>query len=75
MLESAKDWNYVSVGTMLFITNTFQVISNESVNQQTLDVVAEFVEDLVQHNFSSFGRAHSLLPGNGYNSGVCGPTG
>jgi hypothetical protein len=73
MLESAKDWNYVPVGTMLFITRTFQVISNESVDQQTLDVVTEFVADLLQQNFSSFGRAHSLLPGNGYNSGVCGP--
>jgi len=75
MLDSAKDWNYVPVGkTMLFITSTFQVIDNESVAQQTLDVVEEFVADLVQRNFSSFVKAHSLLPGNGYNSGVCGPT-
>lgn len=71
LLKSAEDWSYVPVGTMLFITSTFQVISNEDVNQQTLDVVAEFVEDLLQRNFSSFARAHSLLPGDGYNSGVC----
>jgi Lipase (class 3) len=75
LLNSAKDWNYVPVGTMLFITSTFQVISNESLAQQTLDVVAEFVEDLVKHDFSSFGDAHTLLPGYGYNSGVCGPAG
>jgi len=74
MLQSAEDWNYVPVGTMLFITSTFQVIANESVTQQTLDVVAEFVEDLVQRDFSSFARAHTLLPGDGYNSGVCRPT-
>ena len=74
LLESAKDWNYVPVGTMLFITSTFQVISNESVAHQTLNIVAEFVEDSLQRNFSSFARAHSLLPGNGYNSGVCGPS-
>jgi hypothetical protein len=75
MLDSAKDWNYVPVGkTMLFITSTFQVISNESVDQQTLDVVGEFVTDILQRDFSSFGNAHSLLPGKGYNSGVCGPS-
>jgi hypothetical protein len=73
MLDSAKDWNYVPVGKMLFVTSTFQVIDNESVAQQTLDVVEEFVEDLVQRNFSSFAKAHSLLRGDGYNSGVCGP--
>jgi triacylglycerol lipase len=77
LLESAKDWNYVPVGTMLFITSSFQVISNETVEQQTLDVVEEFVKDILQRNFSSFGRAHSLLPasrmpGTGYNTGVCG---
>jgi len=49
---------------------TFQVIADESVNQQTLDVVAEFVEDLLQQNLSSFARAHLLLPGGGCNSGV-----
>ena len=75
LLQSAKDWNYVPVGTMLFITSTFQVISNESVTQQTLDVVAEFVEDFLKQNFSSFGQAHSLLPKLGYNSGVCGSAG
>jgi Lipase (class 3) len=77
LLETAKDWNYVPVGTMLFITSTHQVISDESVDQQTLDIVTEFAEDLLQDNFSSFGRAHSLLPdsvlpGTGYNAGVCG---
>jgi len=72
MMDSARNWDYVPVGTMLFITRTFQVIANESVDQQTLDVVLEFADDLVHQNFSSFARAHSLLPGNGYNSGVCG---
>ena len=77
LLDRAKDWNYVPVGTMLFITSTFQVISNESEDQQTFDVVAELVKDILQRNFSSFGRAHSLLPhskqpGTGYNQGVCG---
>jgi len=72
MLKSAEDWNYVPVGTMLFVTKTFQVIANEDVALQTADVALEFVEDLVKRDFSSFGDAHSLLPGKGYNCGVCG---
>jgi len=72
MLTSAQDWNYVPVGTMLFVTSTFQVIANESVASQTLDVVKEFADDFLKQNFSSFGDAHSLLPGRGYNSGICG---
>ena len=72
MLKSAEDWNYVPVGTMLFVTKTFQVIANEDVALQTADVILEFMEDLMTRDFSSFGDAHSLLPGKGYNSGVCG---
>ena len=72
MLQSAQDWNYVPVGNMLFITSNFMVISNEDPTAQKLDVVAEFVADLLTKNFSSFGDAHSLLPGKGYNSGICG---
>jgi triacylglycerol lipase len=72
MLKSAEDWNYVPVGTMLFVTSSFQVIADQSVTLQTLDVIAEVVDDFLKKNFSSFGDAHSLLPGKGYNSGVCG---
>lgn len=72
MLQSARDWNYVPVGTQLFITSDFRVISDEDIVAQRLDVAAEFVEDLLSKNFSSFGDAHSLLPGKGYNSGICG---
>jgi hypothetical protein len=43
------------------------------VEAQIWDVVKEFGEDLWAEDFSSFANAHSLLPGNGYNSGVCGP--
>jgi hypothetical protein len=58
---------------MQFITSSFQVISNETVEAQIWDVVKEFGEDLWAEDFSSFANAHSLLPGNRYNSGVCGP--
>ena len=71
MLKSAEDWDYVPVGSMLFVTSTFQVIADENVTMQTLDVVKEFMGDFLKGDFSSFGDAHSPLPGKGYNSGVC----
>lgn len=74
LLESAREWTYVPVGKMLFITRSFTVIENEDVKQQTLDVVVEFAEDILQLNFCSVLRAHTLLPGNGFQNGVCGST-
>jgi len=74
MLQSAKDWNYAPVGNMLFVTSDFKVVADENLVSQRLDVVAEFVEDFLHQNFSSFGDDHTLLPGKGYNSGVCGAT-
>lgn len=71
LFQSAENWNYVPVGSELFITESFQVISNESDAAQVWDVTKEFGEDAWHENFSSFGVAHSLAPGNGYNSGVC----
>jgi hypothetical protein len=68
---SAENWNYVPVGTMQFITSSFEVISNETVEAQIWDVTKEFGEDLWDEDFASFAVAHSLAPGNGYNSGVC----
>jgi len=56
---------------MLFVTSDFTVIPNEDPNAQRLDVALELVQDLASRNFSSFGDAHSLLPGKGYNSGIC----
>ena len=72
LFQSAEDWNYVPVGELKFITSSFQVITNESLDAQIWDVVKEFGEDLLKANFFSFVRAHILNPGNGYNSGVCG---
>jgi hypothetical protein len=72
LFQSAESWNYLPVGAMQFITSAFQVISNESVEAQAWEVAKEFGEDAWAENFSSFGAAHSLLPGHGYNSGVCG---
>lgn len=72
LFKSAENWNYVPVGPMQFITSAFQVISNETVEAQIWDVTKEFGEDCWSEDFSSFGVAHSLLPGNGYNSGICG---
>ncbi len=72
LLQRAQNWNYVPVGNMLFITSDFKVIPNEDPTAQKFDVAVEFVQDLVKKNFSSFADAHSLLPGKGYNSGICG---
>jgi|SRR5271165_6434132 len=72
LLERAKDWNYVPVGSMQFVTKDFKLISGESLLAQELDMAEEFIEDFAKRNFSSFGDAHSLRPGYGYNSGICG---
>ena len=72
LFGSAETWNYMPVGAMQFITSTFQVILNESVEAQTWEVAKEFGEDAWAEDFSSFGAAHSLLPGDGYNAGICG---
>ena len=72
LFRTAENWNYFPVGTMQFITSAFQVIPNETIEAQTWDVAKEFGEDAWAEDFSSFGAAHSLLPGDGYNSGVCG---
>jgi hypothetical protein len=74
LFKSAEDWNYVPVGTMQFVTSDYKVISDETAEAQIWDVTKEFGEDCWNEDFSSFGVAHSLLPGNGYNSGVCGTT-
>lgn len=73
LFQSAEDWNYVPVGVQQFITSSHQVISNEPVEAQIWDVVKEFGEDLWKENFYSFVDAHILVPGKGYNLGVCGP--
>ena len=54
------------------IPSTFQLVLNESVEAQTWEVAKEFGEDAWKGNFSSFGAAHSLLPGYGYSAGICG---
>jgi hypothetical protein len=70
LFQSAENWNYVPVGSQEFITSTFQVQPNYSVEMQTLDVVWEFGSDLYHEDFSSFAAAHSLAPGGGYNSAL-----
>lgn len=70
LFEEAENWNYVPVGSQEFITSSFQVVPNYSVEMQTLDVVWEFGSDVYHKDFTSFEAAHSLAPGGGYNSGV-----
>jgi hypothetical protein len=70
LFESAENWNYTPVGTQEFVTSSFQLEANYSVDFQTLDVVAEFVKDLYNEDFSSFAAAHSLAPGYGYNNAL-----
>jgi hypothetical protein len=59
---------------MQFVTSDYKVITDETVEAQIWDVTKEFGEDCWSEDFSSFGVAHSLLPSNGYNSGICGTT-
>jgi hypothetical protein len=70
LFQSAEGWNYAPVGTLEFITSSFQLEANYSVALQTLDVVREFGSDLLSENFSSFAAAHSLAPGGGYNTAL-----
>jgi hypothetical protein len=70
LFESAKGWNYVPVGSQEFITSSFQVQANYPVEIQTLNVVLEFGSDLWNEDFTSFGNAHSLAPGFGYNKAL-----
>jgi len=67
LFESAENWNYVPVGSQEFITSTFQIVPNYSVELQTLDVVSEFGTDLYNEDFSSFGDATTTAPGGGSN--------
>jgi len=67
LFKSAEGWNYVPVGSELFIESDQQtIINNESIDSQVWDVVKEFGEDLLRLDFSSFGAAHTLHPGFGY---------
>lgn len=67
LFESAEGWNYVPVGSQLFIESNQQtIISNESIDAQVWDVVKECGEDLLHVDFSSFGAAHTIHPGYGY---------
>jgi hypothetical protein len=67
LFQSAENWNYVAVGSQQFITSSYQIVPNYSVELQTLDVVWEFGSDLYHEDFTSFGDAHTLAPNYGYN--------
>jgi len=67
LFQTAENWNYVPVGSQEFITSTFQIVPNYSVELQTLDVVSEFGTDLYNEDFSSFGDATTTAPGGGSN--------
>jgi pimeloyl-ACP methyl ester carboxylesterase len=67
VFNKAQDWNYVAVGSELFIeSDQHTIIDNESAASQVAAVVKEFGEDLLRRNFSSFVNAHVLDTGDGY---------
>jgi hypothetical protein len=70
LFERAEGWNYTSVGSQEFITSSFQIEPNYSVEMQTLAVVYEFGRDLWHEDFSSFAAAHTIAPGSGYNKAL-----
>jgi pimeloyl-ACP methyl ester carboxylesterase len=67
LFKSAENWNYVAVGSELFIEADKQTITpDEPIESQVWDVVKEFGEDIWDENFSSFAAAHTISPGGGY---------
>jgi hypothetical protein len=67
LFRRAEDWNYVPVGSELFIeADKHTIISNEPIESQIWDVVKEFGEDIRDVDFSSFASAHTISPGGGY---------
>jgi len=67
LFKSAEGWDYVPVGTGLFIEeDQHTIISNEPIESQVWDVVKEFGEDLWDEDFSSFAAAHKIAPSGGY---------
>jgi hypothetical protein len=70
-LHGAESWGYEPVGSMLFITQARQLISDEPIAKQIWDVVTEIGDDLWHANFESFVDAHSHDCGLGYMTGAC----
>ncbi|HYL74155.1 MAG TPA: lipase family protein [Bryobacteraceae bacterium] len=67
LFHRADGWNYVPVGSELFIEmDKHTIISNEQLGAQIWDVVKEFGEDTWERDFSSFVAAHTISPGGGY---------
>jgi len=67
LFKSAEGWDYVPVGSELFIeADKHTIIANESVEAQTWDVAKELGEDFWDSDFSSFAAAHTISPGGGY---------
>ena len=67
LFKRAEGWDYVPVGSQLFIeADKHTIISNEPLASQIWDVVKEFGEDIWDRNFSSFAAAHTVTPGGGY---------
>jgi pimeloyl-ACP methyl ester carboxylesterase len=67
LFKSAQGWNYVPVGSELFVeADKHTIISNEAVSSQIWEVTKEFVEDALDGDFSSFVAAHTIAPGGGY---------
>lgn len=70
LFKEAENWNYVPVGSQQFITSSFEIVAGYPVELQTLDVFGELGYDVYYNNYSSFGDAHTLCPGYGYNSAL-----
>jgi hypothetical protein len=67
LFRRAEEWNYVPVGSELFIgADKHSIISNEPIESQIWDVVKEFGEDIREADFSSLASAHTISPGGGY---------
>jgi len=67
LFKEAEGWNYVPVGSGLFIeADQHTIISNEPIESQVWDVFTEFGEDLWEEDFSSFAAAHMIAPSGGY---------
>lgn len=67
LFKSAEGWDYVPVGSELFIeADKRTIVSNESIEAQTWDIVKEVGEDIWDLDFSTFAAAHTISPQGGY---------
>jgi hypothetical protein len=76
LFKQAESWDYQPVGTLSYIeraADAYKVTPDYPLlmDARLLEVAAELAEDVIDWDFSSFGKAHSCACGQGYMGGTC----